>query len=321
MFSPALVLPSVALALLLGPPNGPRPPVQSPETPAMSPTQPHAGEPAIAPALVEGEPAVAEPLAPVSIEPTPELQPTEPQPTEPQPEGELPSWQGSTSTPFTPSSDLPPTEGDPVEAPLLDEWGTPLPPPEKQFPPKGTGFYAAAGALFGAMITKQLVMGLTCDDVYCGWRGNMDRGLGLGVMGLAAGGGWFQGRRSAAVLHDAGKPAKPLTGRRAAGWTMFAVGLGGLIADAVLYNICYSSALGPYTQLEGFKYECSPVASVVIVDFSTLIGAAGMGMGLGAESQRRHHEKYESARAGRVQWAVSPWGGRGQAGLSFSGRF
>jgi hypothetical protein len=305
MFSSALVLPSVALALLLGPPADARPPVQSPQTPAMGPTQPHAGEPAIAPAHVEGEAAITEPPAPAPIDPGPTA---EPQPSEPAPEGELPSWQGTTPTP-----DTQPAEGDPTDTLMIDEWGTPLPPPEKPSPPKGNGFYAGAGALFGVMITKQLVMGLMCEDVYCGWRGNMDRGLGLGVMGLAAGGGWFQGRRAAFLAHDAGKPAKPLTGRRAAGWTMFAVGLGGLIADAVLYNVCYSSAIGPYTKLQGFSYECSPIASVVIVDFSTLIGAVGMGMGLSAESQRRHHKKYEMA--------VSPWGGRGQAGLSLSGRF
>lgn len=307
MLSPALVLPSMALALLLGPPDA-SPPVQSPETPAISPTQPLVGDPAIAPSHVEGERAATEPAAPMPIEgPTPEPQPAEPQP---QPEGELPSWQRPTPTP---SPGMQPAQGDPSDTPLVDEWGTPLPPPEKPIPPKGNGFYVGAGALFGVMITKQIAMGLMCDDVYCGWRGNIDRGLGLGVMGLAAGGGWFHGRRSAFLAHDAGKPAKPLTGRRAAGWTMFAVGLGGLLADAVLYNICYSSAIGPYTQLEGFTYECSPVASVVIVDFSTLIGAVGLGMGLSAESQRRHHKKYEMS--------LSPWGGRGQAGLSLSGRF
>jgi hypothetical protein len=311
MLSPALVLPSVAFALLLGPPADGRPAVQSP---AISPTQPVPGEPAIAPSHVEGERAVTEPPAPTPIEPgmTPE-----PQPTEPEPEGELPSWQGTPTT----EPGTQPAEGDPTDMPLVDEWGTPLPPPEKPIPPKGNGFYAGAGALFGVMVVKQLTMGLMCDDVYCGWRGNIDRGLGLGVMGIAAGGGWFQGRRSAYLAHDAGKPAKPLTGRRAAGWTMFAVGVGGLIADAVLYNVCYSSAIGPYTKIEGFTYTCSPVASVLVVDFSTLIGAVGMGMGLGAESQRKFHKKYESAKAGRVQWAVGPWGGRGQAGLSFSGRF
>jgi hypothetical protein len=132
-------------------------------------------------------------------------------------------------------------------------------------------------------------------------------------MGFAGGGGWIQGKRVAWNREQAGKPVKNPVGRRAAGWTMFAVGLGGLLADAVLYNICYSSAIGPYTQLEGFTYECSPIASVVIVDFSTMIGAVGMGMGLSAESQRKFHKKYEMA--------VSPWGGRGQAGLSLSGRF
>jgi hypothetical protein len=314
MLSPALVLPSVALALLLGPPADARPPVQSP---VIGPTQPLPGEPAIAPSDVEGDRAATERPAPTIIEPDMPGMTPEPQPTEPEPEGALPSWEGTPTEPGTQ-----PAEGDPADLPLIDEWGTPLPPPEKPIPPKGNGFYAAAGGLFGAMVIKQLTMGLTCDDVYCGWRGHIDRGLGLGVMGIAAGGGWFQGRRAAYLAHDAGKPAKSLMGRRVGGWTMFAVGLGGLIADAVLYNVCYSSAIGPYTKIEGFTYTCSPVASVLVVDFSTLIGAVGMGMGLSAESQRKHHKKYEkSAKAGQVQWAVGPWGGRGQAGLSFSGRF
>jgi hypothetical protein len=299
MLSPALVLPSVALALLLGPP------VQSPQTgeqaPAISPTQPNPGEAAIAPAHVEGDRAVTEPAVgePVDPEPTPDPQPT----TEP----ELPSWQ---SDPIAPVEG--PTEA--TETPVVvDEWGTPLPPPEKPIPPRGTGFFIGAGALFGVMVIKQLALGLTCEDVYCGYRGNLDRGLGLGVMGLTAGGGWFQGRRAAFLNHDAGKPAKPLTSMRAGGWTLFVIGLGGLIADTVLYNVCYSSADGPYTKIEGFTYTCSPTASVVVVDFSTLIGAVGMGMGMSAENQRRHQKKYAMS--------LAPWGGRGQAGLSLSGRF
>src|SRR5690349_21243855 len=228
MISPALVLP---LALLFGPEAG-RPPVQ---TPVVSPTQPQPGEPAIAPARIDGEAAIAEP-APMPIdpgtqpEPWPEPQP-EPQP-EPPPDGDLPSWQ------VDPGPTPPPDRN-----PDVDEWGAPLPQPQPKLPPKGGGFYAGAGALLGIMITKQWITALNCDDVYCGWRGNIDRGLGLGVMGLAAGGGWFDGRRAARKAYDAGKPPKPLTGRRAAGWSLFALGLGGLIADAVLYNVCYSSAV------------------------------------------------------------------------------
>jgi hypothetical protein len=298
MFSSALVSTSVALALLLGPPV---------QNPSVSPTQPQPGEPAIAPAQIEGEAAIAEP-APVDPAITPEPQPTEP---EPEPEPELPSWQSDPTS-------VPPPSGDPSNIPsdsaLTDDWGRPLPPPEKPIPPKGAAFYIGSGVLFGAMITKQWIMGgLMCDDVYCGYRGNVDRALGLGTMAFAIGGGWFDGRRAAYLRHDAGKPQKPLTGRRAAGWTMFAVGLGGLLADAILYNVCYSSADGPYTKIVGFSYTCSPVTSVVIVDLSTLVGTVGLGLGVSAESQRRHHKKY--------QMSLAPWGGRGQAGLSISGRF
>ena len=301
MVSSALVLPSVALALFLGPPA--RPPVQ---TPNVSPTQPQPGEPAIAPAAIEGEAAIAEPaLTPEPIESL-EPEPVEPEPEpEPGPGSDLPSWQAD-------PSELPP-DGEPRDDVHVDEWGTPIAPPPKRGPPKGGGFFAGAGVLFGAMITKQWITALVCDDVYCGWRGNADRALGLGVMGLSFGGGWFDGRRRAYWAVDADKPAKKLTGRRAAGWTMFALGLGGLIADAALYNACYQNADGPYTKITGFTYTCSPVASVVVVDLSTLIGAVGLGMGTSAESQRRHHKKY--------QLSLAPWGGRGQAGLSLSGRF
>lgn len=301
MTSSALIAPSVALALLFGP-AADRPPVQ---TPSVSPTQPQPGEPAIAPANLRGEAAIAEPApAPAAVEAPvdPEPQPTEP-PTQPT-ETELPSWQADPQVP---------PSGDPSEVPFTDEWGAPLPPPEKPIPPKGGGFYFGAGMLFGAMITKQWVMSVTCEDVYCGWRGIADRVLGLGAMGMTVGGAWFDGRRAAYLAHDAGKPRKPLTGRRVAGWTMFAVGLGGWIADTVLYNICYSNADGPYTKIDGFTYTCSPVVSVVVLDLSTLVGAVGLGLGASGESQRRHHKKYEMS--------LAPWGGQGQAGLSLSGRF
>lgn len=295
----ALVSASVVLALLLGPPA--RPPVQSP---TVSPTQPQPGEPAIAPAEIGGEAAIAEPEpAPIDSPVAPEPQPTEPTP---EPDPGLPSWQND-------PTEVPPPGGDPGEAVVVDDWGAPLPPPEKPIPPKGAGFYAGAAVFFGAMITKQWVMALTCADVYCGYRGIADRVLSAGVMGMAAGGGWYDGRRAAYLRHDAGKPPKSLTGRRAAGWTMFALGIGGVIADAVLYNVCYSSADGPYTKITGFSYTCSPVASVVILDLSTLVGAVGLGLGVSGESQRRHQKKY--------QMSLAPWGGRGQAGLSLSGRF
>jgi hypothetical protein len=301
MISSALVSTSVALALLFGPP-GDRPHVQ---TPSVSPIQPQPGEPAIAPAQIEGEAAIAEPAP---VEPGPADSPL------PETDPGLPSWQEGEPT------QVPPPDVDPsdvmVEAGPVDEWGRPLPPPEKPIPPGGVGFYVGAGVLFGAMVTKQLVMGLTCEDVYCGYRGVADRLLGLGTMGMAAGGGWFDGRRAAYLRHDAGKPPKSLTGRRAAGWTMFALGLGGLIADTALYNVCYSSADGPYTKLRGFSYTCSPVTSVVLVDLSTLVGSVGLGLGMSGESQRRHQKKY-----GVSGVSLAPWGGRGQAGLSLSGRF
>jgi hypothetical protein len=293
---------TLCVALLLGPPSGERPPVQSP---AVSPVQPQPGEPAIAPAHVDHVAEQPEPLPPEQPQPDPAT--VEPAPTEPPPDenGALPSWQ---------SDPLPSDRGDPADIPPVDEWGTPIePPPPKPGPPKGGGLFGGAGAMLGVMVTRQWITALVCEDVYCGWRGNFDRVLSLGVMGLAAGGGWLHGRRRAYLQHEAGTPAKPPTGRRAAGWTLFALGFGGLIADTVLSNLCYQQAKGPYTQLSGFSYTCSPVASVVVVDISTLIGAVGIGMGMSAESQIRNRAKFDLA--------VSPYAGQGQAGLSLSGRF
>ncbi|PRQ02606.1 hypothetical protein [Enhygromyxa salina] len=294
----------LAATLLVGPPV---------QKPVVTPAQPESGEPAIAPARVDSQPA-ADPAVDPGTEPVaepaeaPDAAPIAEPATDPEPAAnELPSWQ---SDPVQP-----PAEGPhgPADTPVVDEWGDPIAVPVDRGPPKGGGFYAAAGGLLGIMITRQWVTALTCDDVYCGFRGFVDRGLSVGVMGLAGGGGWFDGRRAAWKANRDGTPAKSLTGRRAAGWTMFALGLGGLIADTVLYNICYDQALGPYTQRDGFSYTCSPVASVVVLDVSTLFGAVGMGLGMSAEGQLRHRKKYELS--------VAPWGGRGQAGLSLGGRF
>ncbi|PRQ03530.1 Agglutinin receptor precursor [Enhygromyxa salina] len=305
MVSPALVL---AAALLLGPPSGDqRPPVQ---TPKVSPIQPQPGDPAIAPAHVETEaaaeptPMPADPTTPepaIADEPEPAPEP-EPQPApEPGPT-ELPTWQ---SEPVVPADD-----GSPE---LLDEWGSPTLAPVKPEPRRGVGLYAAAGGLFGVLITRQWVTALSCDDPHCGHRGNADRVFGLALMGFAGGGGWLEGRRTAYLRHEADEPVKQPKGRRAAGWTLFAVGIGGLIADTALYNLCYERAVGPYTQVNGFRYTCSPITSVVVIDLSTALGAVGLGLGLSAESQLRNRKKYELS--------VAPWGGRGQAGLSLSGRF
>ncbi|KIG17453.1 hypothetical protein DB30_03154 [Enhygromyxa salina] len=292
-----------AVTLLLGPPV---------QKPAVGPAEPATGEAAIAPAHVDSE-AASSPEPDLSTDPEvgPIADPpadADPDPVpEPLPDSganELPSWQ---------SEPVPLPTGDPNDVQVVDEWGVPVVVPVDRGPAKGGGFYAAAGGLFGIMITRQWVTALTCSDVYCGNRGFVDRALSLGTMGFAAGGGWFDGRRAAWKEDRDGTGQKKLTGRRAAGWTLFALGVSGLIADTVLYNVCYDKALGPYTQLDGFSYTCSPVASVVVLDFSTLFGAVGMGLGMSAESQLKHRKKYELS--------VAPWGGHGQAGLSLSGRF
>jgi hypothetical protein len=284
-------------ALLFGPPGGERP------TPVLTPTQPHPGEPAIAPAHVDAERAGPEPMPAPPVEPEPVVTP-EP---EPEPTNELPSWQEG-PRPADGSSD--PTS--------IADWTTPVDPEavptSKQAPPKGMALFAPAIGVFGVMVTTQLITGLSCDqDVYCGTRGWPWRGLGFVTTALVGGGGWLEGKRIAWDRSEAGLAPKNPIGRRAAGWAMFVVGLGGLVADTALYQLCYDGKRGPYMEVEGFRYTCSPVVSVVTLDFATLVGATGLGLALSAESQLRHQKKFAIS--------VAPWGGRGQAGLSIAGRF
>jgi hypothetical protein len=280
--------------LLLGPPS---------ETPVLTPTQPQPGEPAIAPAHVDAERAGPEPMPALPSEPDPAIA----NEAEPAPEpSELPSWQE------TPAPEVQPNDSTPIV-----DWTTPLDPEvaaaSKQAPTSGMAVFAPGMGVFGAMVVTQLITGLTCEDVYCGTRGWPWRLLGVATMGFGGGGGWLQGKRIAWDRAQAGKPAKNPVGRRAAGWTMFILGLGGLVTDSALYQLCYDDARGPYTEIVGFRYTCSPVISVVTLDLSTLVGATGLGLALSAESQLRHQ--------GKLDLSFAPWGGRGQAGLSILGRF
>ena len=132
-------------------------------------------------------------------------------------------------------------------------------------------------------------------------------------MGMSGAGGWMQGKRTAWKRDRAGEPARNPVGRRAAGWTLFAVGMGGLIADMALYHACYEDAAGPYTQIEGFSYTCRPNLSVVLIDVTALLSTAGLGLALSGEGQLRARRK--------LDFSVAPYGGRGQLGLSIGGRF
>jgi hypothetical protein len=291
-------------ALLFGPPSGDRP------TPVLAPTQPQPGEPAIAPAEIDAERAGPEPMPaqPGELEPEPAtIEQPEPTP-EAEPGDTLPSWQEGPSV-----------EPDPGDTTPIADWTTPIAPdlvaPEiKEAPAKGWGLVGAAGGVFGGMVVTQLITGFRCEaDVYCGTRGWPWRLFGIGTMGLAGGGGWMQGKRVAWDRAEAGSPVKNPIGRRAGGWAMFVLGLGGLITDAALYQLCYDGRRGPYIEIDGFRYTCSPVISVVTLDLSTLVGATGLGLALSAESQLRNRKRFDLS--------VAPWGGRGQAGLSVAGRF
>ncbi len=292
-------------ALLLGAPS------ESP-TPVLTPTQPQPGEPAIAPATIDAERAGPEPMPaqPGELAPEPAAAP-EPSPPD-DGEGTLPSWQqGPAEGPAAEPSPVAP--GD---AGSLADWQAPVDPayvePEPG-PLKGWGLVGAAGGVFGGMVLTQLITGLTCDDVYCETRGWPWRLMGLATMGLAGGGGWVHGHYLATQRAKDGEPAAKPTGRRVAGWTMFALGVAGLITDTALYQLCYDGRRGPYIEITGFRYTCSPVISVVTLDLSTLVGATGLGLALSAESQLRSRQRFDLS--------LAPWGGRGQAGLSLSGRF
>jgi len=301
-----MILTSASLCLayaLLGPPD------QDPgerQTPVLTPTQPHRGEPAIGPAQLDGERAVAEPDAqPIA----PEDHAIDPV-TEPSPDNALPSWQADPA---------PAPVGDPGSGSIAD-WTTPVesfPPPTAPPapPPKGTALFGVAAGMFGMMVVTQLSAAAICDqDVYCGTRGWPWRTLGFATVGLAGGGGWQLGKRIAWDRVQAGEPVKKPTGRRVAGWTMFALGVGGMIADTILYQQCYDGVRGPYLEIEGFRYTCSPNISVVTLDLTTLLGAVGLGLALSAESQQQHNRR-------AFDLSVSPWGGHGQAGMSIGGRF
>lgn len=272
------------------------------------------GEPAIAPAKIEAEaatpegtPAVAEPEGPgePAIEPAPEVGPApgpEPDPPPPQPEvgptePALPSWQ-----------DSPTTSGEVYPEPWEDPATFEKPPGD------GIGFMLLAGVAYGGAITRQWVSALRCDnDVYCGYRGITDHVLMFATAGLAMGGGWKHGNRKAWDLDRAGQPIPVPRGRRIAGWTLFAAGMAGVIVDLGLYNACYSDAKGPYTKIDGLSYTCSPVASVLVNDFSGLAAGLGGGLAMSAEAQIKYRQKLELT--------LLPRGGPGQFGLSLAGRF
>jgi hypothetical protein len=290
-----------AATLLLGPPTG------EPAEPVISPTQPQPGEPAIAPAQIDAERALTEPGPLPSAE---QPDPAQPDPAQPDPEPDPDYVQPDPLPDALPSWEDPHDFESPFTGPPLGGYGAP--PPERP-PAKGAAFFVPAGVLFGVMITTQIVTATACEDAYCGSRGTPWRLMGLGVVGLAGAGGWLQGNHDAWRNARAAAPVKSLVGRRAAGWTMFALGVAGMIADTTLYMLCYDGARGPYTELEGFRYTCSPTISVVTLDLSTLVGATGLGLALSAESQLRNRAKFELS--------VAPWAGRGQAGLSLGGRF
>lgn len=283
------------------------------------PTQP--GEPAIAAAELPGEAAASEP--------------TVQRPG--QPEGELPSYDQPDTTDTTDPADpvdppptppgpsespseneaLPTWSEQPVGAPIEDPWAAPRAEPSKLpgEPRRGVGLLAGAGVGFAVVFTKQWISELVCTDVYCGYRGNIDRLFMLGSVALIGGGAWMEGRHRGFMRHHEGLPARRLLGRRAAGWTLFSLGMVGMIAEAGMTMACYDGARGPFFEQSGFVYTCRPTASVLLMDGSATLAAVGFGLGMSAEGERKQ------ARTGAPKLTLLPFADRQRAGLALVGRF
>lgn len=302
---------SLALALhlaLAGPPEEVIAPPSQPGEPAIAPaelsserasqptvqrpgqTQPDAGLPTY------DEPAIGDPVEPGPSEPGP----SESGPNEPTPDEDLPTWSEQ-----------------PIGAPIEDPWDAPALEPVKLpgEPPRGVGLLAGAGVGFALVFTKQWIEQIVCTDVYCGYRGNFDRLVLLGSLGLIGGGAWLEGRHTGFMRLHHDKPQRKLLGRRAAGWTLFSLGMVGMIAEATLYMTCYDAAKGPFLEQSGFSYTCRPAASVLMMDGSATMAAVGFGLGMSAEAERKE------ARKGAAKLVLLPLVDRERAGLALVGRF
>jgi hypothetical protein len=297
---------SLALALhlvLAGPP----------EEVIAPPPQP--GEPAIAPAELPSEQAAAPTVQrPGQTQPDGALptydQPTSSDPVEPGPSEPGPSEPG-------PSEELPTYAEQPIGAPIEDPWDAPALEPVKLpgEPPRGVGLLAGAGVGFAVVFTKQWIEQIVCTDVYCGYRGNFDRLVLLGSLGMIGGGAWLEGRHTGFMRRHHDEPQRKLLGRRAAGWTLFSLGMVGMIAEATLYMTCYDGAKGPFLEQSGFSYTCRPAASVLMMDGSATLAAIGFGLGMSAEAERKE------ARKGATKLALLPFADRERGGLALIGRF
>ncbi len=277
-----------------------------------------AGEPAIAPAELPSEkassptvqrpselPNYAEPVEPKPVEPGPS-EPVEPGPSEPVEPVEPP-----------PSESLPTWAEQPLAEPFEEPWTEPGKPPKLLGePPTGIGLLVGGSVGFAVVFTRQWVSELMCADLYCGFRGNLDRLVLLGSIGMIGGGAWLKGRHTGFMRNHDQQPLRPLLGRRAAGWTLFAVGLAGMIAEAGLTMACYDGARGPFVELDGFSYTCRPTASVLMMDGSAVLSSVGFGLAMSAQSERREAGKTASPKVTMLPYATA-----GRAGLALVGRF
>jgi hypothetical protein len=278
-----------------------------------------AGEPAIAPAELPGDKASSKPVVQRPGEPAPEPA-VEPEPGLPSYETEPPPVEpGDPVEPPPPSDDALPTwSEEPISEPLDDPWNAPDQPPAKLpgEPRRGVGLLVGGSLGFAVIFTRQWVTELMCTDVYCGFRGNLDRLVLLGSIGMIGGGAWMEGRHKGFMRDHEGKPMRPLLGRRAAGWTMFAVGLAGMITEAGLYMACYDGARGPFVDASGFSYTCRPAASVVMMDGSAVLSSVGFGLAMSAQSERREMTRKKAAKV-----VMLPYASADRAGLALIGRF
>lgn len=295
---------------LLGPPESVITPVGQPGDPAIAPAELPSDAASSKPVVQQpGQQPGPQPSEPDSELPSYEPEPDVAEPSDPQPpsEQEVPP----------PSDALPTWSDEPVGEPLDYPWNEPGTGPTTLpgEPKRGIGLLVGAGLGFAVVFTRQWVTELMCEDVYCGFRGNFDRLVLLGSIGMVGGGAWMNGRHKGFMRTHQDKPMRSLLGRRAAGWTMFAVGLAGMVTEAGLTMACYDGASGPFVKLDGFSYTCRPAASVLMMDGSAVLSSVGFGLAMSAKAERREM----SAKAAKV--AMLPYASSDRAGLQLVGQF
>ncbi|MEM6990737.1 MAG: hypothetical protein AAF721_09575 [Myxococcota bacterium] len=182
----------------------------------------------------------------------------------------------------------------------------------------GTGMFIASGVTFGAAALVQAIDSLVAGDQ---GTGILERMFLATSMGMAAGGGIKKGHADA-YDDTVFRRKRPETRKLLIAGAVL-VGAGatlGLVNEGMWWHCVFNDS-GPYSieldedtfQLYGCRYGLTRG----LLDLSSGATAAGLGMLTWALVYRRDARAYEGARV----VAMQPTFGRGQAGLSITGRF